>query len=123
MFSIEFIPNNIKQLMVNKSYKENSNITFNDLRYLKITYYGFDNKDYCGELIVNKKIAKDTIEIFKILYKNKFPIEKMILIDYYNGSDPISMENNNTSAFNYRLIDKTNKCNCSISHGNLNLYL
>lgn len=36
--------------------------------------------------------------------KKKFPIEKIRLIDEYKGSDDLSMKNNNTSAFNTRMI-------------------
>ena len=38
-------------------------------------------------MIVNKKIADDTLNAFRDLYLLKYPIEKMELIDNYNAND------------------------------------
>ena len=86
------------------SYTENDNILISDLSYLKMLYYGFDGNTYVGEMIVNQKIESDVLSIFKTLYENQYPIEKMTLIDAYDANDELSMEDNNTSAFNYRTI-------------------
>jgi hypothetical protein len=87
-----------------ESFVENDEINLNQLRYLKILFYGFDGETKIGELIVNEKIAQDVLGIFKDLYLAKYPIEKIRLIDDYNASDLSSMEDNNTSAFCYREI-------------------
>ena len=50
---------------------------------------------------------KCLIEIFEVLYNAKFPIEKMVLIDDYDGDDNLSMADDNTSAFNYRNVPGT----------------
>jgi len=107
-FYYESIPNSIKEEMINNSYKENDYITFDDLSLVHILYKGFDDKIHKGELIVNKKIASDIVEIFKVLYENNYKIESVERIDKYNGDDNLSMKNNNTSAFNYRNIEGTN---------------
>ena len=83
---------------------ENDLIKIEDLSFLKVRYFGFDEKIHFGEIIVNKKVAKEVIEIFEELYKIQFPINEISLISKYNNSDSLSMENNNTSAFNYRKI-------------------
>ena len=88
----------------NISYRENPYITTEDLRYLRVLHVGFDGKTHIGELIVNQAIAQDVLEIMEELYRNEYPIEKMILIDEYNAEDEASMSDNNSSAFNYRLI-------------------
>lgn len=36
------------------------------------------------------------------IIKTKIPIERMQLVDYYDADDFLSIEHNNTSAFNYR---------------------
>ena len=91
------------------SYTENPNVKRSDLSYLKMLYYGFDGNTYVGEMIVNQKIESDILQIFRTLYENKYPIEKMVLIDNYDASDTLSMEDNNTSAFNYRTISGSDK--------------
>lgn len=99
----------IKKRITGKSYKKNKNITYSDLRYLQVKHYNYKNKVVTGELIVNKKVAKDMLDIFYKLYLKKYQIEKMILIDKYNASDNASMADNNTSAFNYRVMSGTSK--------------
>lgn len=74
-----------------------------------VTYLGFDNKSHIGQIIVNKKVDKDVIEIFKYLYKCKYKIEKIRLIDEYYGKDELSMADNNTSCFCYRMINNKQK--------------
>jgi len=87
------------------SWKKGSPVELKDLRYVKVAYWGFDNKPHMGELIVNKAVAKDIVEIFQELYKVKYPIEKMKLIDEYGAKDEKSMLDNNTSAFCYREVE------------------
>jgi len=44
-------------------------------------------------------VAIEVVEIFREIYKAKFPIAKMKLIDDYGANDDLSMADNNTSAF------------------------
>lgn len=83
-------------------------ISYDDLRYMNVLYYDFNGEVQTGELICNKGIARDLVEIFYELYLNEYQIEKIRLIDEYAGDDTASMEDNNTSCFNYRVVDGTN---------------
>lgn len=80
-------------------------ISYEDLRYVHILHYNFDGQPTEGELICNKYIAQDLVEIFYELYRNEYHIEKVVLIDEYDGDDLASMEDNNTSCFNYRVVE------------------
>ena len=91
------------------SYQENDNIPLEELRYVQVLYYGFDGETHMGELIVNREIAEDVLEIFQELYEAQYPIERMELVDNYGGDDEASMAANNTSAFNYRTISGTSR--------------
>lgn len=91
------------------SFTENESIALTELSYLRMLYYGFDGNTYVGEMIVNQKIAEDVLGIFQTLYENQYPIEKMVLIDEYGADDESSMNENNTSAFNYRMISGSSK--------------
>lgn len=82
-------------------------ISYDDLRYLTVLYYDFHGEVQTGELICNQAIAQDLLEIFYELYLNEYQIEKIRLIDEYNGDDTASMLDNNTSCFNYRVVDGT----------------
>ena len=76
----------------------------NTLELVAVNYYGFDGKLHQGQIIVNKEIANDIVEIFKVIEETKFPVEKVVPIVEYNWSDEKSMNDNNTSSFNYRFI-------------------
>lgn len=104
VFVSENITNDIFKRIYCKSYKAESTIPIEDLRYLKLLHYDIEGKIRIGEIICNKSIALDLIDIFKELYKEKYPIEKMLLIDEYNANDDASMKDNNSSSFNFRSI-------------------
>ncbi len=80
-------------------------ISYDDLCYMNVLYYDFNGEVQTGELICNKKLAQDFIEIFYELYLNEYQIEKIRLVDEYGGDDTASMLDNNTSCFNYRVVD------------------
>ncbi|MBQ2026950.1 MAG: M15 family metallopeptidase [Alistipes sp.] len=98
------ITKDIYERIYGKSYKIDCTIPLTDLCYLKILHYDIAGNIRIGEMICNKMIANDLISIFRELYKAKYPIERMILIDEYNANDEVSMSNNNSSSFNYRMI-------------------
>ncbi|MBO5303883.1 MAG: M15 family metallopeptidase [Lachnospiraceae bacterium] len=91
------------------SYTPNEYILPSNLRYLRMLHYDMDGNTYVGEMIVNEKIADTVLEIFKILYENQYPIERMVLVDNYHADDESSMSDNNTSAFNFRQISGSSK--------------
>ncbi len=109
LFYAAEISDEIKERINGKSYGEDCTVPYEDLRYLRLSYIGFDGKTHLGEMIVNKAIADDVIDIFKQLYQAKYPIEKMQLIDEYDGDDNKSMAANNSSAFNYRPVEGTDR--------------
>ncbi len=80
-------------------------ITFEELRYVHILHYNFEGNPTEGELICNVSIAQDLVEIFHELYLNEYQLERVLLIDEYDGDDNASMEDNNTSCFNYRPVE------------------
>ncbi len=82
-------------------------VSYDDLCYLSVLHYNFQGVERTGELICNKAIAQDLAEIFYELYRNEYQIEQIRLIDEYSGDDTLSMQDNNTSCFNYRVVDGT----------------
>jgi len=82
-------------------------VSYDDLRYLSVLYYDFNGEVQSGELICNKGIADDLMEIFYELYRNEYQIEKIRLVDEYQADDTASITDNNTSCFNYRVVDGT----------------
>jgi hypothetical protein len=108
-FYSEEITQKIKDRINGKSYGEDCDIPYEELRYVSVLYWDFDHQSRVGELIVNKAITEDIIEIFAELYEAQYPIEQMVLVDEYDADDNKSMAANNTSAFNYRVVEGTNR--------------
>ena len=79
-------------------------ISYEDLNYVHVLHYDFNGEVAQGELICNQAIAQDLVEIFYELYVAEYQIEKITLIEAYDGDDNASMEDNNTSCFNYRAV-------------------
>lgn len=106
LFSIdEDIPENVLETMIGKSLPNRE--FAEELSFLTVSYIDFDGETQVGNLVVNKEVAKEVLDIFKDIYKAEFPIEKMELVDMYDADDNKSMLANNTSAFNYRTIAGT----------------
>lgn len=76
-----------------------------ELRYVHILHYDFQGRATEGELICNEFIAADLTEIFYELFCNEYRLEKVLLIEEYDGDDNASMADNNTSCFHYRQIE------------------
>jgi hypothetical protein len=107
-FYYEPLSENLKRYITGVSYPENNDdlvVSLDELRYVHIWHYNFDNEAVEGELICNQAIAQDLVEIFYELYRNEYSIEKVLLVDEYNADDTASMEDNNTSCFNYRVVE------------------
>ncbi|SFN63682.1 D-alanyl-D-alanine carboxypeptidase [Pseudobutyrivibrio sp. UC1225] len=109
-YAVEFDENSdIFARIKGKSYKDNCTVPLSDLRYLHVKHIGFDGQPHDGEIICNKYIAEDLLEIFEELYNAGYPIEKIRLVDEYNADDESSMADNNSSSFNFRFISYTTK--------------
>ena len=91
-----------------RSYKDNCTVPAGDLRYLHVLHKDLDGNVLEGEMICNKQIAEDVLEILRILYENDYPIEKIRLVDEYDAVDEVSMADNNSSSFNFRFVSYTN---------------
>lgn len=107
-FYYEPLTESVKERITGISYPENGcTIPYEDLNYVGLKYIDFDGQVQTGELICNKAVAQDMVEIFYELYRNEYQLERVRLIDEYNGDDTASMAENNTSCFNYRVVDGT----------------
>ena len=107
VFTSEEISDEVFARMQGNSFCDGCTTAREDLRYLKLSYKDIDGNTHEGEMVCNKKIADIVTDIFRQLYEADYPIEKMVLIDEYAGDDNASMSDNNTSCFNYRVVEGT----------------
>ena len=79
------------------------------LSMVDVCYYSFDGMRHQGQIIINSELEADVCDIFVLIKKLKFPVGKAIPIVAYNWQDHDSMAANNTSGFNFRVIEGTTK--------------
>ncbi|MGP6089127.1 M15 family metallopeptidase [Antarctobacter jejuensis] len=75
-----------------------------DLRLLRVPFIDFNGKTRTGQLIVDRKVAGEMLDIFADIHAAGFPIQSMKLVHQFRGDDGFSMAANNTSAFNCRVV-------------------
>jgi len=80
-----------------------------ELVLAEVEYYALDGKLHRGQLVIHKSLKEEIVEIFGEIKEAKFPLAKVIPVSRYDFSDDKSMEDNNTSSFNYRVIEGSNK--------------
>ena len=108
-FYYEPISNDVFKRISGVSYPVDCTVPLDDLRYLVLKYVDFNGDTQNGEIICNKTIADDLMEIFFELYQSGYQIESIRLIDEFDGDDTASMLANNTSCFNYRVVEGTTR--------------
>lgn len=72
-----------------------------DLRLVRLLYVDFDGQTRVGEMIVHENIADDIEEIFYELYRNAYPIQRVILPIGYHADDNAIMTDGITRALGF----------------------
>lgn len=79
-------------------------------RLVTVKYYSMDNQVHQGQLVIDEELVSDIQRVFALALKEHFPIHSVIPISDQRfrkenrWDDELSMEANNSSAFNYREI-------------------
>ena len=108
-FYITPITDEIFERIYGLSFKEDCTLPREDLRYLHVLHKDLDGNEHEGEMIVNVHIAEDVLDILKKLYEADYPIERIRLVDEYGADDEASMQDNNSSSFNFRFVSHTTR--------------
>lgn len=76
-----------------------------------VTYFNFDGVECQGQIVVHRDVADDVRKVFAHIYETRFPVAKVIPIadEKYRWDDEVSCEDNNSSAFNYRMMTQVAK--------------
>ena len=108
-FCICSISDEIFEKIYGKSFKEDCTVPRENLRLVKVLHKNLEGQTLQGELICSEKIDGILLKIFRELYLEGYPIEKIRLVDEYEADDEKSMADNNSSCFNFRFISFTKK--------------
>jgi hypothetical protein len=75
-----------------------------DLAWIRMTYWGFDQARHSGELLVSGSVAGDVVTVFRQLYEARFPIEAMGIARLEDLDAPPTGDGNATGSFACRPI-------------------
>ncbi|SFD04929.1 D-alanyl-D-alanine carboxypeptidase [Nocardioides terrae] len=77
-------------------------VAADDLAWVRLTFWGFDDARHTGELLVNASVADDIAGVFRDLYRAGFPIEEMRITTRAELDAPPTGDGNDTGSFNCR---------------------
>ena len=98
-YTVSKIPDDV---LVRSTFRKKCPVTYDQLAYLTMTFFGFDHLAHTGEMIVNASVANDIVGVFARLYEARFPIEEMRVITLQEQRDPPYGDTNMTSSFECR---------------------
>jgi hypothetical protein len=75
-----------------------------DLSWVRLTFRGFDGARHTGELLVNRSVAPDLVQVFHDLYDARFPFEEMRITAKSEQTAAPTGDGNDTGAFNCRPV-------------------
>lgn len=97
----------LRKRMTGESWHPGCPVGLGALRVLTVTHWGFDKRVRTGRLVVNSSAARRVGHALRSLYRHRYPIRRMRLVDAYGADDHRSMNADNTSAFNCRFVNGT----------------
>jgi hypothetical protein len=81
------------------SWSASCPVKLSQLRYVTVSFRGFDGRAHTGELLVNADAASAMVKVFARLFAAGFPIERMQITTKAERDAPPTGDGNNTSAF------------------------
>jgi D-alanyl-D-alanine carboxypeptidase len=74
-------------------------VTLDELRYVTVSFRGFDDLAHTGELLVHRDAADPLVGVFRELFAMRFPIEDMHITSRAELDAPNTGDGNATAAF------------------------
>jgi hypothetical protein len=91
-------------VLARSTWKPICPVQVDQLRYLTMSFHGFDGRVHTGEMLVNAEVAQTVVDVFKQLFAAGFPIEEMRVTAAPELDLPPTGDGNNTSAFVCRQV-------------------
>ena len=66
---------------------------------MRLTFRGFDDRRHTGELLVDRGVADNLVQVFRELYRARFPLEEMRITRQSELDAPPTGDGNNTESF------------------------
>jgi hypothetical protein len=86
------------------TWQEGCPVPIEELRYVTMSFRGFDGLAHTGEMIVHADEAAGVVDVFRQLFESGFPIEEMRIITQADLDAPATGDGNNTASFVCRAV-------------------
>ena len=94
--SVSAVPDDV---LARSTWREACPVGRDDLRYVTLPFWGFDERLHTGELLLHAEVVDDVLGGFRVLYDRRFPIEEMRITRAEELDAPPTGDGNNTGAF------------------------
>jgi len=87
------------EVLARSTWRRGCPVATSDLSWVRVSFWGFDDRGHTGELLVNTSVADDVVTVFRRLYAARFPVEEMRITRRDELDAPPTGDGNNTGAF------------------------
>jgi hypothetical protein len=91
-------------VLARSTWQPDCPVQADDLRYVTVSFRGFDGAAHTGELLLHARVARDVVGVFEELFAAGFPIEQMRVISPAELEAAPAGDDNTTTAFDCRPI-------------------
>jgi hypothetical protein len=88
-----------QRVIARSSWKPGCPVAATDLAWVRLAFWGFDARRHTGELLVHRTVADDIVEVFRALYRARFPQEQVGIVRAYDPDAPSTGDGNGTGSF------------------------
>ncbi len=100
-FAIQAVPASV---LARSTWTSGCPVAATDLRYVTVSFRGFDGLAHTGELLVNARAADALVTVFGKLFAEGYPIERMRVTSAAELNAPPTGDGNTTAAFACRPV-------------------
>jgi hypothetical protein len=87
------------EVVARSTWRPECPVALDELAYITMSHWGFDERFHTGEMIVNATWAEEIVEVFRKLHEARFPIEQMRVIRLEEIDAPPTGDGNDTTSF------------------------
>jgi hypothetical protein len=98
-FNVQKLPPRVQTLLKERAWRPGCPVPLSGLRLLSVSHWGFDGQERVGRLVVNRSAAVELVDVFRRLYRQRFPIRHMQLTDIYGPKSQQPADGDVTGSF------------------------
>ncbi len=86
-------------VLIRSTWRPGCPVEPGELRYLTMSFLGFDGRPHTGEMLVHAEVAAEVVGVFAALFDARFPLEEMRVVAAPELDLAPTGDGNNTTAF------------------------